>query len=98
MAVDFFQDATEPSRGVFTFAAGDAIVAQAREHGQIMRGNHIPSTFLSTVLILTVQGHNCVWHNQLPDWVTADNFDNATMLSVVKNHCGTLVGHYKGKM
>ncbi|PPQ95190.1 hypothetical protein CVT26_014881 [Gymnopilus dilepis] len=45
-----------------------------------------------------MRGHNCVWHNQLPDWVTAGNFDNATLLSIVENHCGTLVGHYKGRI
>jgi hypothetical protein len=43
-------------------------------------------------------GHNCVWHNQLPDWVTAGNFDKPTLLSIVQNHCGTLVKHYKGKI
>lgn len=43
-------------------------------------------------------GHNCVWHNQLPDWVEAGDFDNATLLSIIENHCGTLVGHYKGQM
>jgi hypothetical protein len=44
------------------------------------------------------QGHNCVWHSQLPSWVTSGNFDNATLQSIVKTHCSTLVGHYKGKM
>ncbi|KAF9563191.1 endo-1,4-beta xylanase [Agrocybe pediades] len=81
--LDFHQltpDATEPSRGTFTFNGGDAIVQQAESRGQLVRG------------------HNCVWHNQLPDWVTAGNFDNATLLSIVQNHCGTLVGHYKGKI
>ncbi|KJA14513.1 glycoside hydrolase family 10 protein [Hypholoma sublateritium FD-334 SS-4] len=73
-------DATEPTRGVFTFAGGDQIVAQAQANGQIMRG------------------HNCVWHNQLPDWVEAGDFDNATLLSIIENHCGTLVGHYAGQM
>ncbi|PFH48756.1 glycoside hydrolase family 10 protein [Amanita thiersii Skay4041] len=73
-------DATEPSRGVFTFSGGDTIVNQAQAHGQLMRG------------------HNCVWHNQLPSWVTSGNFDNATLTSIVDNHCRTLVGHYSGKM
>ncbi|KAF4613898.1 hypothetical protein D9613_007495 [Agrocybe pediades] len=62
-------DATEPNRGQFTFSAGDAIVAQAQAHGQLIRG------------------HNCVWHNQLPSWVTAGNFNNATLLSIVQTHC-----------
>jgi endo-1,4-beta-xylanase len=73
-------DATEPSRGQFTFSGGDQIVAQAQANGQLIRG------------------HNCVWHNQLPSWVTAGNFDNATLLSIVQTHCSTLVGHYKGEI
>ncbi|KAF9478336.1 hypothetical protein BDN70DRAFT_895819 [Pholiota conissans] len=43
-----------------------------------------------------VRGHNCVWHSQLADWVTAGNFDNATLSSIVQTHCHTLVKHYKG--
>ncbi|KAF9466619.1 endo-1,4-beta xylanase [Collybia nuda] len=73
-------DATEPSRGIFTFSGGDAIAAQATKNGQLVRG------------------HNCVWHNQLPAWVTNGNFDNATLTSIVQNHCSTLVAHYKGKI
>ncbi|KAF9450082.1 glycoside hydrolase family 10 protein [Macrolepiota fuliginosa MF-IS2] len=73
-------DATEPSRGTFTFAAGDTIANLALNNGQILRG------------------HNCVWHNQLPSWVTSGNFDNATLLSIVENHCSTLVSHYKGNI
>lgn len=45
-----------------------------------------------------IQGHNCVWHNQLPGWVTSGNFDKATLESIVETHCGTIVGHYKGQM
>ncbi|PPQ67634.1 hypothetical protein CVT24_002855 [Panaeolus cyanescens] len=33
-------DATEPSRGNFTFADGDVIVAQAEKHRQLMRGHN----------------------------------------------------------
>ncbi|TFK34282.1 endo-1,4-beta xylanase [Crucibulum laeve] len=71
---------TEPERGQFTFSGGDAIVAQAEKHNQLVRG------------------HNCVWHNQLATWVTEGNFDNSTLLSIVENHCSTLVKHYKGKI
>lgn len=71
-------DATEPSRGTFTFAAGDVIANLAANNGQLLRG------------------HNCVWHNQLPSWVTSGGFNNATLLSIVQNHCSTLVSHYEG--
>ncbi|KAH0585343.1 hypothetical protein H2248_008584 [Termitomyces sp. 'cryptogamus'] len=73
-------DATEPSRGTFTFTNGDTVVALAKKNGQLVRG------------------HNCVWYNQLPSWVTSGGFDNATLTSIVANHCGTLVGHYKGQI
>ncbi|KDR71506.1 hypothetical protein GALMADRAFT_281768 [Galerina marginata CBS 339.88] len=73
-------DATEPSRGTFTFSGGDTVVALAQKNKQLIRG------------------HNCVWYNQLPGWVTSGNFNNATLQSIVSTHCGTVVGHYKGKM
>ncbi|KAG5729941.1 Endo-1,4-beta-xylanase [Termitomyces sp. T112] len=43
-----------------------------------------------------LRGHNCVWHSQLADWVTAGNFDAPTLASIVVTHCSTLVGHFKG--
>ncbi|KIM40654.1 glycoside hydrolase family 10 protein [Hebeloma cylindrosporum] len=45
-----------------------------------------------------LRGHNCVWHRQLPSWVSSGNFDNATLQSIVQTHCSTLVGHYKGQI
>ncbi|KAL4245936.1 Beta-xylanase [Abortiporus biennis] len=73
-------DATEPSRGTFTFQAGDVIANLAKANGQLLRG------------------HNCVWHNQLPSWVTAGQFSKTDLLSIVQTHCSTLVGHYKGQV
>ncbi|PFH48763.1 glycoside hydrolase family 10 protein [Amanita thiersii Skay4041] len=73
-------DATEPSRGTFTFTNGDTVANLAQSKGQLLRG------------------HNCVWHNQLPGWVTSGNFDNATLTSIVETHCSTVVSHYKGKI
>ncbi|KAL0955071.1 hypothetical protein HGRIS_003988 [Hohenbuehelia grisea] len=73
-------DATEPSRGTFTFSQGDQIAALAKKNGQLLRG------------------HNCVWHQQLPSWVTSGNFNAATLSSIVSTHCSTLVGHYKGQV
>ncbi|KIJ29289.1 glycoside hydrolase family 10 protein [Sphaerobolus stellatus SS14] len=45
-----------------------------------------------------MRGHNCVWHQQLADWVTDGNFTKPELLAIVENHCGTLVRHYRGKM
>ncbi|KAK3708756.1 hypothetical protein LTR37_011277 [Vermiconidia calcicola] len=46
---------------------------------------------------LQIHCHNLVWHSQLPDWVTNGNFDNATLISIMKNHITKLAGRYKGK-
>ncbi|KAI0262822.1 endo-1,4-beta-xylanase C precursor [Gloeopeniophorella convolvens] len=43
-----------------------------------------------------LRGHNCVWYNQLPSWVSSGNFNASELSSIVANHCSTLVGHYKG--
>ncbi|KDQ57136.1 glycoside hydrolase family 10 protein [Jaapia argillacea MUCL 33604] len=45
-----------------------------------------------------LRGHNCVWYNQLPSWVTSGNFNASQLSAIVSNHCGTLVGHYKGQV
>ncbi|KAJ8521912.1 hypothetical protein ONZ45_g1484 [Pleurotus djamor] len=73
-------DATEPSRGTFTFTNGDVVANLAIANGQILRG------------------HNCVWHSQLPGWVTAGNFNATELTSIIQTHCSTVVDHYKGKI
>ncbi|RPD59549.1 endo-1,4-beta-xylanase C precursor [Lentinus tigrinus ALCF2SS1-6] len=73
-------DATEPTRGTFTFTNGDVIANLAKTNGQLLRG------------------HNCVWHNQLPSWVSSGSFTAADLTTVIQNHCSTVVGHYKGQV
>lgn len=36
-----FQDATEPSNGVFDFSGGDVIANFAKANGQILRGHNL---------------------------------------------------------
>ncbi|OCH86749.1 endo-1,4-beta-xylanase [Obba rivulosa] len=45
-----------------------------------------------------LRGHNCVWYSQLPDWVAFGNFTFDELIAIVENHCGTLVGHYRGQI
>ncbi|KZP08753.1 glycoside hydrolase family 10 protein, partial [Athelia psychrophila] len=45
-----------------------------------------------------VRGHNCVWYNQLPNWVSSGSFTSAQLSSIVTKHCSTLVSHYAGEI
>ncbi|KAF8554599.1 glycoside hydrolase family 10 protein [Imleria badia] len=45
-----------------------------------------------------IRGHNLVWHNQLPDWVTYGNWTPETLTSVIETHVRTEVSHYAGKI
>lgn len=45
-----------------------------------------------------LRGHNCVWYNQLPGWVTAGNFNATTLTSILQTHCSTVVSHYAGQI
>ncbi|KZP22769.1 glycoside hydrolase family 10 protein [Athelia psychrophila] len=45
-----------------------------------------------------IRGHNCVWYNQLPSWIAAGNFDNATLLGIVAEHCSAIVANWAGQI
>src|SRR5579863_800317 len=47
---------------------------------------------------MTVHGHNLVWYNQLPSWVTNTTWTAAQLTAVMNNHIDNVVGHYKGKV
>lgn len=93
-----WKDATEPSRGTFIFAAGDVVADLAIGNGQLLRGKNFRLSPIIYPFLHVNEGHNCVWYNQLPSWVTSGNFDNATLQSIVETHCSTVVSHYAGKM
>jgi endo-1,4-beta-xylanase len=46
---------------------------------------------------LTIRGHNLLWHNQLPSWVSAIS-DVDELTQVIQNHVSTLAGRYAGKI
>lgn len=47
---------------------------------------------------MTVRGHNLVWHNQLPNWLTSGTFTNQQLADILKQHIFDEVGHFKGKV
>ncbi|KAK4557044.1 hypothetical protein LTR86_006025 [Recurvomyces mirabilis] len=46
---------------------------------------------------IEIHCHNLVWHSQLPPWVTAGNFDNATLIGIMHDHIKGLAGRYAGR-
>jgi endo-1,4-beta-xylanase len=47
---------------------------------------------------MQVRGHNLVWHNQLPNWLTSGSFSNDELHSILIKHVTDEVTHYKGKV
>ncbi|MGW1054691.1 endo-1,4-beta-xylanase [Streptomyces sp. NPDC002521] len=47
---------------------------------------------------LKVRGHNLLWHQQLPDWLTSGTWTKDERRSILKNHITHVVKHYKGKV
>nr|BAO79520.1 endo-1,4-beta-xylanase [Irpex lacteus] len=47
---------------------------------------------------MLLRGHNCVWYNQLPSWVSNGGFTTAQLTTIIQNHCGTLVSRFKGQV
>jgi endo-1,4-beta-xylanase len=45
-----------------------------------------------------VRGHNLVWDEQLPDWLTHGHFDAHDLRSILTDHIRTLVSHWRGKI
>ena len=95
----FLQNSTEPERGVFTFEQGDQIVNLAKQSGKLMRGTSIfHGSYDADLRRSFVIGHNCVWYQRIPDWVTDTNWTAPELAEVVAEHCFNIVRHWAGDM
>ena len=47
---------------------------------------------------MKVRGHNLVWYQQLPAWLTQGQFSRAELLDILHQHITTVVAHYKGRI
>lgn len=45
-----------------------------------------------------LHGHNLIWHNQLPIWITEFNGSKEEWQQIFKSHIQTIVSHFKGKV
>lgn len=57
---DLPKDATEPSRGTFTFNNGDVVANLARGNGQILRGAAISMTLSAPIIHTSCRSQLCV--------------------------------------
>jgi uncharacterized protein (TIGR03437 family) len=47
---------------------------------------------------MKIRGHNLVWQQDLPAWLTSGNYSAADAAAILKEHIDTVVGYYKGKL
>jgi len=47
---------------------------------------------------MKMRGHNLVWAQSNPSWLTNGNFTGGQAASIMQDHISTVVGHYKGKL
>lgn len=81
---------------MFTFTEGDQIADYAKTNGQYLRGRALILKYESK-WSNPLPGHNLVWYQQLPDWVTANNYNATGLTAVIQNHISNVAGHYKGQ-
>jgi endo-1,4-beta-xylanase len=47
---------------------------------------------------MKMRGHNLVWSQDLPGWLTGGSFSSAQAATIMQNHINTVVGRYKGQL
>jgi endo-1,4-beta-xylanase len=47
---------------------------------------------------MQVRGHTLVWHFQLPTWLTEGTWTRDELITILREHITTVVGHYRGRV
>nr|AAA90913.1 endo-1,4-beta-xylanase [Thermotoga sp.] len=47
---------------------------------------------------MIVHGHTLVWHNQLPGWLTGQEWSKEELLNILEDHVKTVVSHFRGRV
>jgi endo-1,4-beta-xylanase len=47
---------------------------------------------------MQVHGHTLVWYKQLPGWLTNGGFSRDELMTILRDHIQSVVGHYRGKV
>ena len=47
---------------------------------------------------MKVRGHNLVWQQDLPSWLTTGNYSAADAANILQDHIRTVVSHFKGQL
>jgi endo-1,4-beta-xylanase len=47
---------------------------------------------------MKMRGHNLVWAQNLPNWITSGQSSSSQTYSILQDHINAVVGHYKGKL
>jgi endo-1,4-beta-xylanase len=47
---------------------------------------------------MQVRGHNLVWYNALPSWLTSGQFSRDELMGILREHIQTEVSHYRGQV
>ncbi len=47
---------------------------------------------------MKARGHNLVWDDDLPAWLTSGNYSSAEASSILQEHINTVMGHYQGQL
>jgi endo-1,4-beta-xylanase len=47
---------------------------------------------------MKVRGHNLVWQQDLPSWLTSGNYSSSDAAAILQEHISTVMGHFEGQL